>query len=192
MNNADQPLLIDHPLVRLARLAVETYVRDRRLIAPVEPLPADERVRRGVFVTLLRGGAIRGCVGTLRPLQPNLAAETIANAVGAAVGDPRFSPLHIDELHELAYVLDLIGTIERINTLGQLDPACYGLSVRSGRKHGVVLPNVGGIATPEEQHALARRRAGIEPDEPVAIERFTVQRAIELSGSYQADIRKNQ
>ena len=54
-----------HPLARLARETVESYVRERRLPKPAELTPEMEE-KAGVFVSIKKHGELRGCIGTDR------------------------------------------------------------------------------------------------------------------------------
>jgi AmmeMemoRadiSam system protein A len=179
---------VQHPLIRLARTAVEIVVREGRIVEPPRPANGKADPTSGVFVTIIKENQLRGCVGTIRPTQPSLEAEVIANAVAAALRDPRFSPLHMDELPDLAYVVDLVEDLKRIHEPGQLQPAEEGLAVQHGRRLGVVLPNTAGITSAADQIELALRRAGIAADDTYTMHRFRVQRYIEASGKYQPDI----
>ena len=105
-----------------------------------------------------------------------MADEIIKNAVSAGVGDPRFDPVRPDELKELVYSVDVLGRPEPIDSLEQLDVVRYGVIVSKGRRRGLLLPNLEGVDTPAEQVAIALRKAGIDPEESYAMERFEVVR----------------
>ncbi|RME67657.1 MAG: AMMECR1 domain-containing protein, partial [Nitrospirae bacterium] len=79
-----------HPLVKLARDAIEAYVTDRRVIAPPQELTEEMKERAGAFVSIKKHGQLRGCIGTFLPTKTNLAEEVIRNAIAAATEDPRF------------------------------------------------------------------------------------------------------
>ena len=76
-----------HEILALARRTFDTYVREHRVIAPPTPLPPLLEQRCGVFVSSMRNGAPRCCMGTLYPMQPSAALEIIENAVAAAGRD---------------------------------------------------------------------------------------------------------
>ncbi|NLW09328.1 MAG: AmmeMemoRadiSam system protein A [Firmicutes bacterium] len=163
--------------VRLARRTVENYLRKKEEGAGEESgLPADLPPRAGVFVSIKKHGELRGCIGTIYPTRENLAGEIMANALAAAFQDPRFPPVSEDELEDLVYSVDILKPPEPVRGLGDLDPQKYGVIVRRGHRSGLLLPNLEGIETAEEQVAIARRKAGIGPDEPVELERFEVVR----------------
>lgn len=165
-----------HPLVQLARQAVETYVLERRHVEVPNPLAEEMEGRAGVFVCLKKGGHLRGCIGTFEPTRDNIAEETIHNAISSATQDPRFPRVSPDELPSLTYTVDVLSTPEPISGLDELDPKRYGVIVESGYRRGLLLPDLEGVDTAEEQVAIARQKAGIRPNEPAKLYRFEVKR----------------
>lgn len=172
----------EDPWVRLARTSLETYVRTGK---PLEltaellaGLPEELRsTRAGAFCSIKKDGELRGCIGTIGPCRACLAEEIAENAVSAGTCDPRFDPVTPDELGDLIYSVDVLGRPERIEGTAGLDPARYGVVVSApdGRR-GLLLPDLAGVDTAEEQVAIARRKGGIRPDERVELERFEVVR----------------
>lgn len=131
---------------------------------------------KGVFVTLRQpDGELRGCMGTVHPRQVNVLAETWAMARAAAFDDRRFPPLTADELDSLRIEVSILHPPEPVGSPGELDPCRYGVIVRAhdGRQ-GLLLPGLAEVKTIEGQLALARRKGGISPQEPVELERFEV------------------
>lgn len=165
-----------HPLVRLAKEAVETYVREGKVISPPRTLAPEMIGQAGVFVSLHRNGELRGCIGTIEPVQENIAAEVIANAINAATRDPRFPAVSVEELPELEYSVDVLSPSEKVANLNELDPKKFGVIVERGYRRGLLLPDLEGVDTVEKQLDICRRKAGILPGEPVNIYRFTVTR----------------
>lgn len=165
-----------HPLVELAKKAVETYVLEGRIIKPPEPLPPEMSERSGVFVSLKKHGHLRGCIGTFMPTCEDIALETIRNAISAAAHDYRFPPVEKDELDELVYSVDVLSTPEKVKGTSELDPKKYGVIVMCGNKRGLLLPDLEGVDTVEEQLRIAKLKAGILPHEEVEIYRFEVKR----------------
>ncbi|HHW91829.1 MAG TPA: AmmeMemoRadiSam system protein A [Firmicutes bacterium] len=162
--------------VKLARRSLETYVREGKRLDVPHPLPPGMERRAGAFVSLKKHGMLRGCIGTVEPTQDNLAAEIIANAVSAGVHDPRFHPVQADELSQLTYSVDVLSPAEPIAGVEELDPYRYGVIVKSGRRTGLLLPNLEGVTTAGEQVEIASQKAGIRPGEPVELYRFGVER----------------
>ncbi|KYH33519.1 AmmeMemoRadiSam system protein A [Neomoorella mulderi] len=161
--------------VRLARQSLEYYLRTGKVLPVPEPLPPELAGRAGAFVSIKKHGSLRGCIGTIGPTRTNLAEEIIYNALAAGLEDPRFPPVTVDELPELQYSVDVLSEPEPA-TLADLDPKVYGVIVSRGRRRGLLLPDLEGIDTVEEQVAIARQKGGIGPDEPYQIERFKVTR----------------
>lgn len=160
-------------LVVLARKALEAYVTDGRRITPDL---ADElfQEKAGVFVSIKKHGQLRGCIGTVFPTTANIGQEIINNAISAGTGDPRFASVESEELDQLVFSVDVLKTPEPIDSLDQLDVKRYGVIVRSGKKSGLLLPNLEGVNTVAQQVDIARQKAGIGPEEPVVLERFEV------------------
>ncbi len=162
-------------LPALARKAIETYVRDRRVIEA--PLLSDPELpaRAGVFVNLHAGGELRGCIGTICPSQATLAEEVVHNAIEAATADPRFDAVSADELAGLSVKVDVLHEAESCE-MADLDPRTYGVIVSCDRRRGLLLPDLEGIDTADQQISIARRKAGIGLAEHVRLERFRVDR----------------
>ena len=165
------------PYVRLAVDSFTHYLKTGRRMARPEGLPAELTARKaGAFVTLHKEGNLRGCIGTIFPVQKSLAEEIIHNAVSAAFRDPRFEPVREEELPLITCSVDVLEAPEPIRSEKELDVKEYGVIVSSGGRRGLLLPNLEGIDTVAEQVAIARRKAGIGPHEPVRLERFKVVR----------------
>ncbi len=81
-----------HPLVKLAKTAVESYVSQGNTIKPDELTP-EMKERAGVFICLKKRGQLRGCIGTFEPTRSNVAEEIVHNAISSSSCDPRFPPV---------------------------------------------------------------------------------------------------
>ncbi|MCJ7791177.1 MAG: AmmeMemoRadiSam system protein A [Dehalococcoidia bacterium] len=166
-----------HPVVRLAKEAVESYIREGKTPKPKELTP-EMREQAGVFVSLHKHGQLRGCIGTFEPTKDNVAEEIMANAISSSTGDPRFPPVTASELGDLEYSVDILTKPEPVTDtdIDQLDPMAYGVIVESGWKRGLLLPALEGVDSVEEQIAICRLKAGISASEPVRLYRFQVRR----------------
>lgn len=164
-----------HPVVKLAKEAVESYIRERKIVKPKELTP-EMKERAGVFVSLHRHGQLRGCIGTFEPTRSNVAEEIISNAISSATGDPRFPPVTVSELDDLEYSVDILTRPEPVTDISQLDPKEYGVIVESGWRRGLLLPDLAGVDSVDEQIAICRLKAGISPNEPIRLYRFQVRR----------------
>ena len=163
------------PLVRLAREAVEAYVREGKARQPEELTP-EMKPQAGVFVSIHKSGGLRGCIGTFEPTRRNVAEEIIANAISSASKDPRFLPVTLDELNDLSYSVDVLTAPEPVESKDQLDPKKYGVIIEAGFRRGLLLPNLEGVNTADYQIDICRQKAGIAPDEPINFYRFEVKR----------------
>jgi AmmeMemoRadiSam system protein A len=164
-------------LVRLARESLETYLLRGKLISiPATEMKEEWLSPAGTFVSIKKHGQLRGCIGTIAPTQPNLALEIIENAVSAGIRDPRFSPVEEDELDDLVYSVDVLSAPEPIDSMAELDPSRFGVIVSQGSRRGLLLPNLEGIETVEEQVNIACQKAGIKPGGALMLERFEVKR----------------
>lgn len=163
--------------VKLARHSLETYVKTGRYAKLPGGLP-DEMLGRkaGVFVSLKKGGRLRGCIGTISSAEPSIAEEILRNAVSAGTGDPRFEPVTEDELDSLVYSVDVLGEAEPIASYDELDAKRYGVIVTKGCRRGLLLPNLEGVDTPKQQIAIALQKAGIPANAEYSMERFEVVR----------------
>ncbi|HHV61417.1 MAG TPA: AmmeMemoRadiSam system protein A [Firmicutes bacterium] len=166
----------ESPIVRLARSAVEEYVRRGNILAVPGDLPPELSGRAGVFCSIKKHGQLRGCIGTVAPTRASIAEEVIRNAIAAATEDPRFAPVEPHELDDLVYSVDILTPPEKVAGLDELDPKRYGVIVRRGGRSGLLLPDLEGIDTAAKQVEIAKRKAGIRPDEDVELERFEVVR----------------
>ena len=164
-----------HPLVQLAKKAVESYVKNHEL-ARAQELTPEMKVEAGVFVSLKRHGQLRGCIGTFEPMQSNVAEEIIQNAISAAVRDPRFDPVRPDELADLEYSVDVLSRPEEVKSKAELDPKKYGLIVQCGYRRGLLLPDLEGVKDVQTQIDICLQKGGISSAEPIKLFRFKVNR----------------
>ncbi len=168
-----------HPLVTVASEAIRVFIEEQRELAPLAEA-ATELLHAtpwsGVFVCLKRGGELRGCIGTTEPTKPTLLEEVISNAIAAATRDPRFPPVQSFELAELLISVDVLSRPEPVTDFTLLDHRRYGVMARAGGKHGVLLPDIEGIHSVEEQLALVRQKAGLTAEDIAEFLRFEVTR----------------
>ena len=167
-------------IVNAARRALESHVLGKReeleRLLYLKDIPERFKRKAGVFVSIKKNGSLRGCIGTVFPQRANIFEEVIYNAISAGTNDPRFYPVKPEELDGLKYSVDVLGEPKAISSIEELDPKKYGVIVTSGAKRGLLLPDLDGINTPEEQVYIAMKKAGIFPGEKVSLERFEVKR----------------
>lgn len=165
-----------HPYAELARKAIEEYVKNGNVLTPKE-IPPEMQKKAGVFVSLKKHGELRGCIGTFLPCEENIYKEIVRNAIAAATEDPRFYPVQEDDLNDITYSVDVLSEPEKIKDISELDPKRYGVIVAKGYRKGLLLPDLEGVDTVEEQLMITKMKAGIDPsDKDVEIFKFTVER----------------
>ena len=173
------------PYVRLARETIERFVRTGKKLRFPDDLSKDlpgklpseaTSGRAGAFVSVHKNGMLRGCIGTIGPVRENIAEEIICNAISAVSKDPRFDPVREDELGLLEIKVDILGEPEDISGPAELDVKRYGVIVSCGSRRGLLLPDLEGVDTVEEQIDIARRKGGIAPSDDYRLQRFEVVR----------------
>ena len=179
-----------NPLVLLAKQAVENYIKEGKVIFPAENLSR----RAGVFVTIENQGQLRGCIGTYLPTKENIAEEIIHNAIAAATEDHRFGPIQEQELSLLTYTVYILDEPEIVKDIKELNPKKYGIIIKSQgftpgsdvifntapksyQKTGLLLPDLDGVETPDQQLNIACQKGGIDPTrEEIVIYKFAVEK----------------
>jgi uncharacterized protein len=126
-------------LLELARRALTAGVEKRE---STPEFPDNEVLRQpgGAFVTLHRRGRLRGCVGQL-PSKDALAEVVAHCAKAAALEDPRFKPVPVEELAEIEIELSILSPLEDV-TAEKIEAGKHGLVVSRGFQRGVLLPQV--------------------------------------------------
>ena len=161
------------PLLVVARQALENHLAGR--VVDVSALPPPLDVSCGVFVTLWASRQeLRGCIGHMAPVCSTLAEEVAQCAISAATEDGRFAPVTFDELARIHLEISILHPLEVVANLTELDAKRYGVMVSSGWRRGVLLPDIEGVDTPEQQISICRRKGGIGMQEAVTLERFLV------------------
>jgi len=164
-------------LVSFARKCVEAFVENGKPLDFPSDLP-DELMknRAGTFVTLKKDGKLRGCIGTIEPVRENIAREIWHNAVSACSKDPRFQPVQKDELKDIVYSVDVLTEAKPVKDKSLLDPKKHGIIVQNGMRRGLLLPDLEGVDTTDEQIRIARQKGGIASFEPIDLFYFEVKR----------------
>jgi len=162
---ASRSLENEERVCRLARRAVEERLTADREIKPPNDLPKFMKRPSGVFVTIIKGKKVVGCMGTIHPGEKNLAHEIIRSSILAATADPWHSPISVGELPDLKYIISIPGNMKRVRSSAELNPATLGLLVRRGNRSALLLP--GEALTAEWQIYECKRKAGIPQNERV-------------------------
>lgn len=167
----------EHPFIALARQAIQTYLEAARIIAPPTPLPVEMVEPGAVFVSLhSANGLLRGCRGTITPTEPTLADEIIKTAIASATDDPRFRPMSLAEMDGLNIKVDVLSPMEPVSNINELDEKIYGVLIESGSRRALLLPDIAAVDSVPRQLELVRQKAGLGPNEPAELYRFTVTR----------------
>ena len=165
--------------VKLAKRSLESYILRGETIRVPEDLPAEMfQQRAGAFVSIHKFGKLRGCIGTILPTTDCVAEEIIENAISASTRDPRFSPIEAEELPFLEINVDVLSEPEDIDSMDELDVKRYGVIVSCGGRRGLLLPDLDGVDTVEEQVMIAMQKGGIRQGEKISLQRFEVIRHI--------------
>ncbi|MEC7641035.1 MAG: AmmeMemoRadiSam system protein A [Nitrospinota bacterium] len=165
-----------HPYVALAIKAVKHYLEYGEPLPCPKDLTEDLKEKTGAFVSIKKKKNLRGCIGTLTPVEPNLAGEIIRNAISAATQDPRFSPISKAEFADLIFFVDVLTPSEKVEGVKDLDAKKYGVILKGKGKQAVLLPDLEGIDTAEKQIEVCRKKAKLKKNEPVELFRFQVER----------------
>ncbi|MBC8060291.1 MAG: AmmeMemoRadiSam system protein A [Clostridiaceae bacterium] len=161
--------------VRLARESLTHFLTTGEQLKELPDYVTEEmrQNKRGVFVSLKKYRELRGCIGTISPTTNSIAEEIIRNAIEAATQDPRFSTVEESELLDLDFSVDVL-TESVTASKEELDPKRYGVIVTRKGRRGLLLPDLEGVNTVEEQLSIALKKAGISSTEPYTIEKFEV------------------
>lgn len=165
----------------LAKEAAETYIKERKIILPPNNLPKEFLEKKaGTFVTIEKEGKLRGCIGTYLPTKDNIAKEIIQNAISAATEDYRFGEIKKEELSHLSYTVYILNPPELVEDIKELNPKKYGIIIRTAEKpmrSALLLPDLEGVNTIEEQMDIVCQKGGINPaEDKLIIFRFTVEK----------------
>ena len=162
--------------VTLAKSTIDEYIKNNNIIEIPNNLDKEMNKKAGVFVSIHKFNELRGCIGTFLPITNSIKEEIVRNAIEAAVNDYRFNPITKEELPYLEINVDVLSTPESINSTKELDPKKYGVIVNSGSKRGLLLPDLEGVDTVEDQIRIAKNKANILSSEEITIQRFEVVR----------------
>jgi AmmeMemoRadiSam system protein A len=171
-------------LLQIARAAISSALS--QVVAQPEPV-GDAAVRLQApgasFVTLTQLGLLRGCIGSLEARRP-LLDDVKANAIAAALHDPRFAPLTLSELGFTSVEVSVLSPMQPLDfdseeqALAQLRPGVDGVVFAYGRYRSTFLPQVWEqVPKPRQFMAHLKQKAGLAPDfwaQDVKLQRYTV------------------
>ena len=129
-------------LLNIARKTLEGYARTKKL-PEVEENKLSPRLKEksGVFVTLNKGGELRGCIGHILPKEA-LWKAVIENTMNSAFGDMRFSPVREDEVDNIEIEISVLSPLSRIEGPEEFRVGEEGIMIKLGRASAVFLPQV--------------------------------------------------
>ncbi|MEM0453441.1 MAG: TIGR00296 family protein [Sulfolobales archaeon] len=174
-------------LVKLAREAVERYLKNGDVLRPPPNTPSNLLLKGMSFVTIrklvLNNYELRGCIGYLQPIEP-LASNVINAAIAAAVEDPRFNPMSEDELSNVIFEVSVLSIPKTLTSKGweilnEIKVGIDGLVVEHGINKGLLLPEVPAEYCWDSETFISETclKAGLPPDcwlhPRVRIQRFS-------------------
>lgn len=121
--------------------------------------------KMATFVTLKMQGGLRGCIGSLVPVEA-LYRSVHDNAVHAALQDPRFSPVQPRELPRLEVDVSVLSPIRDLPSIADFKIGQQGIILEKGRYRAVYLPEVATEQgwTVDETLASLSEKAGLPAD----------------------------
>lgn len=128
-------------LLSIAKQAVHTYVKEKKVIDLPEPKHEKLRQDRGAFVTLKINHQLRGCIGVTAPIKP-LYQVVRDVAIQAAVQDYRFRPVTPRELPQLSFEISVLSPFHNVLNEKDIVVGEHGLLIKRGSKTGLLLPQV--------------------------------------------------
>jgi len=169
-SGAWSPGLTDEEKTTLFAIAKDTLtwcVNKRKEPFPIESYTITPKLKAhtATFVTLKIRGDLRGCIGSLAPVEP-LYLSVHHNAVNAARHDPRFSPVQSTELPDITVDVSILSPIRDIPNLDAFKLGQHGIILGKGMARAVFLPEVATEQgwTKEATLAYLSQKAGLSAD----------------------------
>lgn len=150
-------------LLQVARNSIKSALQQEDYSPPSRKSPPLGE-KRGAFVTLHSRGDLRGCIGYVEGVLPLI--ETVQEAaVKAALEDPRFPQVTLDELAAIEIEISVLTPLERIFEIDKINVGKHGLVVKNGHSRGLLLPQVATEYGWDLETFLSQtcRKAGIGP-----------------------------
>src|SRR5215813_9866085 len=151
-------------LLNLSRKTIQEFFQFGRRPTDV-PIDNELLEKHAVFVTLARGGHLRGCIGYVAPLFP-LYEAVINCSVSAATDDPRFQPLTLEELEQIEIEISILSPMTPVKEIAQIEIGTHGLLISHKGRRGLLLPQVPVEHGWDRQRFLSEtcRKAGLPLD----------------------------
>ncbi len=151
-------------LLEIARRSIEQYLKKREF--PRLLVMEGELLEKGAaFVSLHKGGELRGCIGFTEPVRP-LYETVCQSAIFAATQDPRFHPLTLSELEEIDLEISVLSPLEKVENPQEIRVGYHGLMICRGTRRGLLLPQVATEYGWDRNTFLSQtcRKAGLPPE----------------------------
>jgi len=152
-------------LLQIARNAVGSYLL--RQVPHLAEAPCGVLAEpHGIFVSIHKGTALRGCIGNIHPAGP-LYRSAAECAISAAVGDPRFMPMSYAELAEVEFEISVLSPMSRVRDVSEIEVGRHGLLISKGGARGLLLPQVATAHGWNRERFLQETctKAGLKPDD---------------------------
>ena len=151
-------------LLQIARKSID-YELARKTDLPYDSTKMSPALKEhcGAFVTLHKGGKLRGCIGNLIGFLPLY--RLVANmAKLAAFEDPRFYPVKESEMKDIDIEISVLSPLRKIQSIDEFQLGRHGIYIIKGEHRGTFLPQVAketGWTKEEFLGHCARDKAGL-------------------------------
>jgi len=186
------PALNGKHLLEIARAAISSVLGQPLTVTAAETTAGVLQQTGASFVTLTQQGQLRGCIGSLEACRP-LIIDIKANAIAAALHDPRFAPLTLTELEITQLEVSVLSPMQPLHfvseeiALAQLRPGVDGVIFEFGRYRSTFLPQVWEqLPNTRQFMAHLKHKAGLAPDfwaADIRLQRYTVSKFKEVEGT---------
>ncbi|PIS47998.1 MAG: hypothetical protein COT17_00540 [Elusimicrobia bacterium CG08_land_8_20_14_0_20_51_18] len=152
-------------LLSYARKSVSYYLKNGRKIPEIKSDVVNFNVPAAVFVTLTRGGELRGCIGTMSP--HSLLLDAVCEyAYNAAFRDDRFEPVSPEELGKIRVEISILSPLKKVGSYEEVREKIHGVYVKKGARSGTYLPQVWEHFSGKEDFlsSLCYEKAGLARD----------------------------
>lgn len=128
-------------LLKIARDSITGNVKNNKNATPESQFSGILMEKYGAFVTLLKQGKLRGCIGRFNPNLPLY--QTIKEmAIAAATRDSRFNPVTKEELDKIEIEISILTPLKLIKSIDEIQLGKHGIYIKKGINKGTFLPQV--------------------------------------------------
>jgi AmmeMemoRadiSam system protein B/AmmeMemoRadiSam system protein A len=150
-------------ILKIARETITSYIKERK-VPQFTPESKIFKEKRGVFVTLMKHGDLRGCIGRFEPDEDFLAVLQ-KMAVESSTQDYRFPPVTEDELKDIEIEVSILSPLKKIGSLDEFIAGKHGIYMRKGMRSSTFLPQVALEQGWDKEETLRHLclKAGLDP-----------------------------